>query len=134
MTKNKYLNASGIPTEGGGDVTPKGDGKFDLISAGATAIIGLVSGYISAKKNRELQEKLAKLSLKQQKELQELLLSTQSETDRLSIMYKTFGVLNNQKLLDEQKNKQLMLYYFLGGGSILLVAMAIYYKGKKNKL
>jgi len=134
MTKNKYLNASGIPSGGGGGVTPKGGAKFDLISAGANTIIGLVSGSISAKKNRELQEKLAKLSLKQQKELQELLLSTQSETDRLTIMYKTFGVLNNQKLLDEQKNKQLMLYYFLGGGSILLVAMAIYYKGKKNKL
>jgi len=130
MKVNTYNNFIGEQTT----PTPKGGAKFDLISAGANAIIGLVSGSISAKKNRELQEKLAKLSLKQQKELQELLLSTQSETDRLTIMYKTFGVLNNQKLLDEQKNKQLMLYYFLGGGSILLVAMAIYYKGKKNKL
>ena len=129
MKNLKYLNASGMPTGGGG--TPQGGGgTTDLIAMGVSTIIGLVAGGIDAKKNRELQEKLAKLSLKQQKELQEKMLATQSELERLNIMYKTFAVLENQKLLDSRKGKQLTLLYVMGGGILVLVAMSIFYKRK----
>mgnify|MGYP000433188935 CR=1 FL=1 len=129
MKNLKYLNASGMPTGGGG--TPQGGGgTTDLIAMGVSTIIGLVAGGIDAKKNRELQEKLAKLSLKQQKELQEKMLATQSELERLNIMYKTFAVLENQKLLDSRKGKQLTLLAVLGGGVLILTAMAIFYKRK----
>jgi hypothetical protein len=129
MKNLKYLNASGMPTGGGG--TPQGGGgTTDLIAMGVSTIIGLVAGGIDAKKNRELQEKLAKLSLKQQKELQEKMLATQSELERLNIMYKTFAVLENQKLLDSRKGKQLTLLYVMGGGILVLVAMSILYKKK----
>ena len=129
MKNLKYLNASGMPT-GGGGATQGGGGTTDLIAMGVNTIIGLVSGGISAKKNRELQEKLAKLSLKQQKELEEKMLATQSELERLNIMYKTFAVLENQKLLDSRKGKQLTLLYVMGGGILVLVAMSILYKKK----
>jgi hypothetical protein len=129
MKNLKYLNASGMPT-GGGGATQGGGGTTDLIAMGVSTIIGLVSGGISAKKNRELQEKLAKLSLKQQKELEEKMLATQSELERLNIMYKTFAVLENQKLLDSRKGKQLTLLAVLGGGVLVLTAMAIFYKRK----
>jgi hypothetical protein len=129
MKNLKYLNASGMPT-GGGGATQGGGGTTDLIAMGVSTIIGLVSGGISAKKNRELQEKLAKLSLKQQKELEEKMLATQSELERLNIMYKTFAVLENQKLLDSRKGKQLTLLYVMGGGILVLVAMSILYKKK----
>ena len=129
MKNYKHLNASGMPTGGGG--TPQGgSGTTDLIAMGVSTIIGLVSGGISAKKNRELQEKLGKLSLKQQKELEEKMLATKSELERLNIMYKTFAVLENQKLLDSRKGKQLTLLAVLGGGVLLLTAMAIFYKRK----
>ncbi len=125
MEKNIYLNNTG----GGG--TPKGgSGTTDLIAMGVNTIIGLVSGGISAKKNRELQEKLGKLSLKQQKELEEKMLATKSELERLNIMYKTFAVLENQKLLDARKGKQLTLLYVMGGGILVLVAMSILYRKK----
>ena len=131
MTKNKYLNASGIPSGGGGGVPPKGGGSSaDLISFGVSTIIGLVAGGIDAKKNRQLQEKLAKLSLKQQKELEEKMLATKSQLERLNIMYQTFTVLENQKLLDSRKGKQLTLLYFMGGGILLLVGLSIIYKKK----
>ena len=129
MKNLKYLNASGMPT-GGGGATQGGGGTTDLIAMGVSTIIGLVAGGIDAKKNRELQEKLAKLSLKQQKELQEKMLATQSELERLNIMYKTFAVLENQKLLDSRKGKQLTLLYVMGGGILVLVAMSILYKKK----
>ena len=54
-----------------------------------------------------------------------------SEIARLNIMYQTFAVLENQKLVDSRKNKQLTLFYFLGGGSLLLVGMAIIFKRNK---
>jgi len=129
MKNLKYLNASGMPT-GGGGATQGGSGTGDLIAMGVSTIIGLVSGGISAKKNRELQEKLGKLSLKQQKELEEKMLATKSELERLNIMYKTFAVLENQKLLDSRKGKQLTLLAVLGGGVLVLTAMAIFYKKK----
>ena len=123
MENNIYLNNTGTPTKGG-------SGTTDLIAMGVSTIVGLVAGGISAKKNRELQEKLAKLSLKQQKELEEKMLATQDRLERLNIMYKTFAVLENQKLLDARKGKQLTLLYVMGGGILVLVAMSILYKRK----
>ena len=121
-----YKNATGTPppTNGGG-------GGGDLIVEGAKIIIGFVSNSITAQKNRELQEKLATLTLKQQKELTERMQDANTEIERLNIMYQTFAVLENQKLVDSRKSKQLTLFYFLGGGSLLLVGMAIIFKRKK---
>tara|TARA_R110001606_G_scaffold7664_1_gene33525 strand:+ start:262 stop:627 length:366 start_codon:yes stop_codon:yes gene_type:complete len=120
-----YKNATGTPpTQGGG-------GGANLIVEGAKIIIGLVSSSITAQKNRELQEKLATLTLKQQRELTERMQDVNSEIERLNIMYQTFAILENQKLVDSRKSKQLTLFYFLGGGSLLLVGMAIIFKRKK---
>ena len=126
MTDIAYKNATGTPppTNGGG-------GGGDLIVEGAKIIIGLVSSSITAQKNRELQEKLATLTLKQQKELTERMQDANTEIERLNIMYQTFAVLENQKLVDSRKSKQLTLFYFLGGGSLLLVGLAIIFKRKK---
>ena len=137
MDKEIYLNSAGTPAPSGGGGTPTGmsgelGGKGDLIAMGVSTILNLVSGSVNERKMRELQEKLAKLSLKQQKELEQKMLEAQSETKRLDIMYQTFAIINNQKLYDERKAKQLTLYYVLGIGSLLLVGMAIYYKGTKK--
>lgn len=110
----------------------KGSGLTDAIGMGLNLIVGTISSVQNAKKNRELQEKLGKMSLQQQKELEERLQDANTQIARLNIMYQTFAVLENQKLIDERKNKQLTLFYFLGGGSMLLVAMAIIYKMRKK--
>lgn len=131
MENNIYLNASGGgggSSSGGGGAS--GGGKGDLIMMGVQVLSGLVMGAVENKKMRQLQEKLAKLSLAQQKELEEKMLATQSEIERLSIMYKTFAVLENQKLLDARKGKQLTLLAVLGGGVLVLTALAIFYKKK----
>ena len=127
MENNIYLNNTGGGTT---TTTQGGSGTGDLIAMGVNTIVGLVAGSIDAKKNRQLQEKLAKLSLEQQKELEEKMLATQDRLERLNIMYKTFAVLENQKLLDARKGKQLTLLYVMGGGILVLVAMSILYKRK----
>jgi len=131
MENKIYLNASGGgggSSSGGGGAS--GGGKGDLIMMGVQVLSGLVMGAVENKKMRQLQEKLAKLSLAQQKELEEKMLATQSQIERLSIMYKTFAVLENQKLLDARKGKQLTLLAVLGGGVLVLTALAIFYKKK----
>ena len=131
MENLKYLNTSGVPSGSSGATTSgASSGSADLIAMGVSTIIGFVAGSIDAKKSRQLQEKLGKLSLEQQKELEEKMLATKSELERLNIMYKTFAVLENQKLLDARKGKQLTLLYVMGGGILVLVAMSILYKRK----
>jgi hypothetical protein len=95
---------------------------------GFDMILGTLVGMSEAKKQRELQEKIAKMSLKQQKELEENLVNAQSQLERQRIMYQTFAVIENSKLVDARKNKQLTLLSILGGGTLLLVGMAIFYK------
>jgi hypothetical protein len=115
---------------GGGASAPK---KFDptaLASMGFDMILGTLVGISEGKKQRELQEKIARMSLKQQKELEENLVNAQSQLERQRIMYQTFAVIENSKLVDARKNKQLTLLSILGGGTLLLVGMAIFYKRK----
>lgn len=111
--------------------TPKkGFDTTKAVAMGFDLIVGTLFAVNDAKKNRELQERLAKLSLQQQKELEEKLQESNSQLARLDIMYKTFAVLENQKLIDARKNKQLTLLGVLGGGVLVLVGMAIFYKKK----
>lgn len=120
-----FIEQGGTPSG-----TPK---KFDptaLASMGFDMILGTLVGISEAKKQRELQEKIAKMSLKQQKELEENLLQAQTQLERQRIMYQTFAVLENSKLVDARKNKQLTLLSVLGGGTLLLIGMAIFYKRK----
>tara|TARA_B100001248_G_scaffold262532_1_gene259197 strand:+ start:5337 stop:5714 length:378 start_codon:yes stop_codon:yes gene_type:complete len=122
---NHYVNSAGL------DISNAKPKKFDptaLVSLGLDLIVGTVAGISNAKKQRELEEKIAKLSLKQQKELELALSEAQNETMRVSIMYQTFAVLQNQKLVDEQKTKRFILLGILGGGVLLLVGLAIVYK------
>ena len=122
---NHYVNSTGV------DVSSAKPKKFDptaLASLGLDLIVGTVAGISNAKKQRELEEKIAKLSLEQQKELELALSEAQNETMRISIMYQTFAVLQNQQMVDEQKTKRLILLGILGGGVLLLVGLAIVYK------
>jgi hypothetical protein len=107
--------------------------KFDptqAISMGLNILVGTIASQSDAKKRRQLEESLAKLSLAQQKELNTRMQDVQSDTARLGIMYQTFAVLENQKLVDSRKNKQLIVLGILGGGILLLVGLGMYYKRK----
>jgi len=118
-----YNNAGGTPMTGAE--------KGELIGMGLTLVVGTLVGISDAKKQRQLQEKLGKLSLKQAKELESKMIEARSQTERLSIIYQTFAVLENQNLINDRKNKQLTLLSFMGGGILLLVGMAIVFKRKR---
>lgn len=109
--------------------TPKFD-PTQAISMGLNLVVGTIASQSDAKKRRQLEESLAKLSLAQQKDLEIRMQDVKSDTARLSIMYQTFAVLENQKLVDSRKNKQLILLGILGGGILLLIGLGMYYKRK----
>ena len=117
-----YLNSTGK--------TPKKLDPTALASMGFDLIAGTLMSVREGKKNRELQEKLAKLSLKQQKELEERLQNLQGEVARQTAMYEAVALIEGAKLIDGQKTKQKILLGVLGGGVILLVALSIIYKRK----
>jgi hypothetical protein len=117
---NNYLNIGG-----GATVPKKGFDPTNAIGLGLDLIVGTITATQDAKKMRELQEKLGKMSLEQQKELEIRLQDAKSQIARLDIMYKTFAVLEGQKLVDARKGKQLILLSILGGGTLILVGLAI---------
>ena len=87
--------------------TPKkGFDPSSFISMGFDLIGGTLMGISEGKKNRELAEKLQKLSLKQQRELEERLQNIQGEVARQTAMYEAVAVVEKAKLVDSQKTKQ----------------------------
>ena len=124
----KFNNSTGTDVA---NASKKGFDPTNAVAMGLDLIVGTLFSVRDAKKNRELQEKLGKMSLKQQKELELKLQEANTQLARLDIMYKTFAVLENQKLIDARKNKQLTLLAVFGGGILVLVGMAIFYKKGK---
>lgn len=100
------------------------------ISLGFDIIGGTLMGLSEGKKNRQLQEKLAKLSLKQAEELERRMQDLQGETARVTAMYQAVAVIEKEKLIDGRKTKQYILLGVLGVGILALVGMGIYYKNK----
>jgi len=123
MKDYRYINASGGNSGGGGQ-------GGDLVLESAKFIVSLIASQNDAKKNRELTERIARMDVQSRERLQTAMLNAQTEIERLNIMYKTFAVLENDKLLDERKNKQRTLLYVMGGGLFILIAMAIVFRKK----
>lgn len=123
MKDYRYINASGGDSGGGG----KGG---DLVLESAKFIVSLIANQNEASKNRKLTERIAKMDVQSRERLQTAMLQANTEIERLNIMYKTFAVLENEKLLDERKNKQRTLLYVMGGGLFILIAMAIVFRKK----
>ena len=111
------------------------------LSSGAAAIGGVVASSIitsvfassDAKKQRELQEELAKLSLAQQKELQTHLQTVQGEIAKQKIVYEYLAIKNNQDALNKMKSKRYTSYMILGGGIVLLAVVVILLSRKKHE-
>lgn len=122
MKDYRYINASG--GESGG-----GQGG-NLVLESAMFIVSLIASQNDAKKNRELTERIARMDVASRERLQSDMLQASTEIERLNIMYKTFAVLENDKLLDERKNKQRTLLYVMGSGLFILIAMAIVFRKK----
>lgn len=120
------------------------DGGSSSDSGGGSAMIGQVlSAVISsvimgmyqkgdAKKARQLQDRLAGLSLAQQKELEIRLQDVQSELVKLDIIYTYLAVQNNNEMVNTLQSKRYTAYMVLGG-SITVFSLLLFILAQKNK-
>jgi hypothetical protein len=109
--------------------TGGGSTGADIGGALAGGIISSVIGGLFASgeqdKARKLQEKLTKLSLAQQKQLEERLQDVKSETERQSFIYQYLAVQNNNEMLNRIKSKRYTSYIVLGVGVTILALVVL---------
>lgn len=97
----------------------------------ASAIVSSVFAKADAKKQRNLEEQLAKLDLAQQKELQEHLQVVQGEIEKQRIVYQYLADKNLQEVEGSIKSKRYTAYIVLGGSILLLTGVILLSKLKK---
>lgn len=119
------------------DLAKGSSSKADIAGAIGGAVISKVIEGLFAKgeatKARKLQEELGKLSLAQQKQLEERLQDTQSENQKLELTYKYLAVENNNQMLNRIKGKRYTSYIVLGVGVTVLALVFLKLAQKKNE-
>lgn len=99
-------------------------GTANPIGEVSSAVIGSLAGYFGGaeqgRKNRDLMNDLAKLSLAQQKQLEERLQDSKTETERIALAYKFLAVEKNNETLNKIKSKKYTSYIVLGVGVTIL--------------
>ena len=85
-----------------------------------------------AGKQRELIERLEKLSLAQQKEIAERLQNVQGEIQKQSLVYEYLAVQQHNEALLKIQNKRYASYAILGIGAFALIFVMFKLVKKKN--
>ena len=122
--------ATTTATSGGMGLGAQLGGAF--ISAGVQALVGGAFAKSDAKKQRQMEEELSKLSLAQQKYLEERLQDVQGELGKQEIIYKYLAVQNNNESLNKIQGKRYVSYAVLGGAIFALAVVVLLLKNKKN--
>jgi hypothetical protein len=129
--ENLYNNATGT------GVAPKGgvSGADIGVMLGGAVINSVIAGYFAKGENEKalkLQAELSKLSLDQQKQLEERLQDVQSETERQGMVYQFLAVQNNNEMLNRVQTKKYTSYIVLGVGVTVLALVILKLAKKKN--
>ena len=102
---------------------------------GGSLVSGIIGGSFAkeeAGKQRELAERLEKLSLAQQKEISERLQNIQSEIERQSLVYQYLAVQQHNEALLKIQNKRYVSYGILGIGAFALIFVMFKLVKSKN--
>jgi len=131
--------STNIPTPASGGAIPKSGGLglgAQLGGAVAGALISSIIGGAFAKEDasaqRALAERLEKLSLAQQKELEERLQNIQSEIQRQSLVYQYLAVQQHNEALLKIQNRRYTSYAILGVGAFALIFVMFKLIKKRN--
>jgi len=85
-----------------------------------SSLAGYFGGAEQGRKNRDLMNDLAQLSLAQQKELEIRLQDSKTETERQALAYKFLAVQKNNEAINKMKGKRYTSYIVLGVGVTIL--------------
>jgi len=103
-----------------------------LIQAGLSTVSGLIMGVDDANKRRQLEAKIAKLTLAQQKELEIRLQNVQSDIAKMQILYQTLAIDKNREALVEMNKQKTKGLIALGIGFTILAIVVIAVKHKQS--
>lgn len=109
------------------DAPTSGEG-FDpsaLIAAGIGTVANLIVSVKNQKDQLRLQEKLAKLSLAQKKELELSLQKVQGEVAKMELLYKALAM-DKDRAATSALNKQKFIGISILGISVVILAIVIY--------
>jgi hypothetical protein len=130
--------STSIPTSASGGI-PKAGGigvGAQLGGAVAGAVISSIIGGAFAKEDasaqRALIERLQKLSLEQQKEIEERLQDVQGEIEKQRLVYEYLAVQQNNEALLKIQNRRYASYAILGIGAFALIFVMYKLVKKKN--
>jgi len=98
----------------------------------ANTIIASSFAKADAKKQRDMEEKIAMLSLDQQKWLEQHLQDVQGEIAKQQIIYQYLAVQNNNEMLNKVQSKRYTSYIVLGVGVIVLAVVILKLGKGKN--
>lgn len=101
------------------------------IGAVVSSIIGAAFASSDNKKQRQMTERLEKLSLEQQKEIALRLQDVNEELAKQEIIYKYLAVQNNNELLASIKSKRYIMYIAIGAGVVVFGVLALKLLNKK---
>ena len=124
MYNNFFTPPPSSPNPTGGGSTGADIGGA-LGGAVISSVIGGLFASGEAKKARKLQEEIAKLSLAQQKQLEERLQDVRSETERQALVFQYLAVQNNNEMLNKIQSKRYTSYIVLGVGVTLLALVVL---------
>ena len=79
-----------------------------------------------------MEAELGRLSLAQQKDLEERLQNIQGELAKQEIIYKYLAVQNNDEMLSRNQGRRYLSYSILGGGILALAVVVLLIKNKKK--
>jgi hypothetical protein len=126
-----FYNSNGVTTP-----ATTGSTLGNIGGAIGGAVIGqVIGGYFArgeAEKGRALQEELTKLSLAQQKELEQRLQDVKSETERQGMLLQFLAVQNNNEMLNRIQSKRYTSYIVLGVGVTILAVVFLKLAQRKN--
>tara|TARA_R110000850_G_scaffold87677_6_gene188483 strand:- start:185 stop:514 length:330 start_codon:yes stop_codon:yes gene_type:complete len=103
----------------------------NLIGAGFTAILGTLSSIKEAKNQRELQEKIIRMSLAQKRELEIRMQDAQTAVARQKILFEALAVDKHHALIRETSREKSVSLVVVGIGAILLAV--IIYQARRKK-
>jgi hypothetical protein len=107
---------------GGGTSTgsESGGGVAQLGGAVISSLAGYFGGAEQGRKNRDLMNDLAQLSLAQQKQLEERLQDAKTETERQGLAYQFLALQKNNEAVNKIQGKRYTSYIVLGVGVTIL--------------
>ncbi len=99
-----------------------------LIISGVGLIGGLMNAQTDAKKRRQMEERLSKMSLAQQKELEMRLQDVQGDVARMQILYQALAVDKNREALLEINKQKYLSFSIIGVGFVILAVVVVLVK------